>query len=65
MRRPVKITTPIPTVEQVARIMGVSRRRMKELVKLADELVERAEQRKQHASRRAARSKSASRSRAR
>ena len=35
---PVRITTPIPSVEEVAKTLGVSPRRMKELVDLAHEL---------------------------
>jgi hypothetical protein len=35
-RKPVLITTPFPTPEDVAKILGVSKRRLKELKALAD-----------------------------
>jgi len=36
MRRPVKITTPFPTVWETARSLGVSRRDLRFIVKLAE-----------------------------
>jgi hypothetical protein len=35
MRKPIRITTPYPTTEEVARIMGVSPARTKELQAMA------------------------------
>jgi hypothetical protein len=40
MRKPILITTPGRSVEETAQIMGVSRKRLKELVELARELTE-------------------------
>ncbi len=37
MRKPVLITTPPPTVDEVARMLGVPQRRVKELMKILDE----------------------------
>jgi len=37
MRKPVLITTPPPTVDEVARMLGVPQRRVKELMKIFDE----------------------------
>jgi hypothetical protein len=42
MGHPVEITTPFPTVEEVARTMGVSPSRTQELVRLAHESLLRA-----------------------
>ncbi len=39
MRTQYKITTPIPTMEETADRLGVSRSRLKELIKIADEIV--------------------------
>jgi hypothetical protein len=39
MRHPVEITTPIPSVEETARAVGVSPSRARELVQLAREIV--------------------------
>ena len=41
MRGPVLITTDFPTVEDVARELGVSPKRTRELVRLAEEIVAR------------------------
>ena len=47
MRKPVIVDTPYPTVWETAKIMGVSRKRTLELIKLADEIMaRRAEKRK-------------------
>ena len=53
-RPPVVLTGPIPTVEEVAAISGMSRKRMLELVALADSLI--AEREKKHTRKRAAKS---------
>jgi hypothetical protein len=39
MRKPIHITTPRPTFEEVAKIYKISKRRQKEIKALADELV--------------------------
>jgi hypothetical protein len=41
MRKPVIIRTPFPTTEEVARLMGVSPERTKELQAMVAEIVER------------------------
>jgi hypothetical protein len=41
MRKPVVITTPIPSVEETARMYGVSPARTKELIELADRVASR------------------------
>jgi hypothetical protein len=40
MRPPVRITTPMPTVEEVGRAMGVSPSEVKEIKAMVDEWVE-------------------------
>jgi hypothetical protein len=39
MRTPVFVDTPYPTVWETAQKMGVSKKRTKELIKLADEIM--------------------------
>lgn len=51
MRRPVQIDAPIPTVNQVARMMGVSPKRVKELAKLLEDLKNRKPARRHDATR--------------
>lgn len=51
MRRPVQIDAPIPTVHQVARMMGVSPKRVKELAKLLENLKNRKPARRHDATR--------------
>ncbi|HEV1285004.1 MAG TPA: hypothetical protein VNU44_06820 [Bryobacteraceae bacterium] len=46
MRKPVIVDTPYPTVWQTAKTMGVSRKRTLELIKLADEIMARREQKR-------------------
>jgi hypothetical protein len=41
MRKPVIVDTPYPTVWETAKKMGVSRKRTRELIKLAHEIVAR------------------------
>lgn len=43
-RRPVKITTPRPTVWELAKMMGVSRKRTKEIVALVDQIIKEDEE---------------------
>jgi hypothetical protein len=45
MRTPVIVDTPYPTVWETAKTMGVSRKRTRELIKLADEIVARRKKR--------------------
>ena len=65
MRRPVLITTPFPTVGQVAKMMGVSQRRVKELVKLAEDLTKERRPAKKNETVRASSSGASSRPRGR
>ena len=51
MRRPVQIDAPILTVDQVARMKGVSPKRVKELVKLLEEIKNRKPARRHNATR--------------
>jgi hypothetical protein len=51
-RKPVVVTGPYPTVEEIAKTMRVSPSRMREIVRLADEIHDKNE--KKDASRRAA-----------
>jgi hypothetical protein len=45
MRTPVIVDTPYPTVWETAKTMGVSRKRTRELIKLAGEIVARRQKR--------------------
>ena len=56
MRKPVIVDTPYPTVWETAKLMGVSRKRTLELIKMVDESIARREE-KQKAERAAARKK--------
>lgn len=51
MRRPVQIDGPILTVNQVARMMGVSQKRVKELAKLLEDIKRRKPARRHDATR--------------
>jgi hypothetical protein len=55
MRKPVVIKTPPATPEDVARILGISRKRAAELTKLADEVSRQVERREKRESRKRAR----------
>jgi len=46
MRKPVIVDTPYPTVWQTAKKMGVSKKRTRELIKLADEIMARRQMRR-------------------
>lgn len=46
MRKPVIVDTPYPTVWETAKKMGVSRKRTRELIKLADEIMARRQKRR-------------------
>ncbi len=39
MRAPIKITTPFPSLEEIAELVGASPSRVKRIVRLADEIV--------------------------
>ena len=41
MRKPVIVDTPYPTVWETAKLMGVSKKRTRELIKMADEIMTR------------------------
>jgi hypothetical protein len=41
MRKPVIVDTPYPTVWETAKTMGVSKKRTRELIKMADEIMAR------------------------
>lgn len=56
MRKPVIVDTPYPTVWETAKLMGVSRKRTLELIKMVDESIARRKE-KQKAERAAARKK--------
>ncbi len=56
MRKPVIVDTPYPTVWETAKLMGVSRKRTLELIKMVDESIARRDE-KQKAERAAARKK--------
>jgi hypothetical protein len=56
MRTPVIVDTPYPTVWETAKLMGVSRKRTLELIKMVDESIARRTE-KQKAERAAARKK--------
>jgi hypothetical protein len=57
MRKPVVITTPPATPEDVARILGISRKRAAELSKLAEEVSRQVDGREKRESRKRARTK--------
>ena len=63
-RPPVVLTGPIPTVEEVAAISGMSRKRMLELIALADSISAELEKKaaRERAARRAAAGKRTNRS---
>jgi hypothetical protein len=61
MRKPVTITTPPVTPEEVAQILRVPPKRAAELFKLADEMWTRTRRREKASSRKRARSKQHSR----
>jgi hypothetical protein len=46
MRTPVIVDTPHPTVWETAKTMGVSRKRTKELIKMANEFLARREEKR-------------------
>jgi hypothetical protein len=46
MRKPVIVDTPYPTVWETAKKMGVSKKRTRELIKLADEGLARWEEKR-------------------
>jgi hypothetical protein len=54
MRKPIRITTPFPTTEEVARMMGVSPARTKEIQETVAAIVERRRKRESVAARKAA-----------
>jgi hypothetical protein len=55
MRKPIRITTPFPTTEEVARMMGVSPARTKEIQEIVAAIVERRRNKESSAARKAAR----------
>ena len=47
MRTPVIVDTPYPTVWETAKLMGVSKKRTRELIKIADEALARWREKKE------------------
>ncbi len=45
-RKPVVIKTPFPTVEEVRKALGISKKRAKQIEKMVDEIIKKSKKRK-------------------